>query len=86
MCEQVDKVQTHLGRRLLIENVSAYLQFKESHFSEAQFLTELCQRTGAQILLDINNIAVNSVNFEGGDIKQSVHNYIHQLPLSRKTT
>jgi len=35
------------------------------------------------ILLDINNIAVNSINFEAGNVNQSVHEYIHQLPLDR---
>ncbi|PKG38047.1 DUF692 domain-containing protein [Psychromonas sp. Urea-02u-13] len=80
MCEQVDKVQSFLGRRLIIENVSAYIQFDESDLSEAEFLTQLCQQTGAKILLDINNIAVNSINFEGGDIQQSVADYINVLP------
>lgn len=81
MCEQVDRVQTYLGRELIIENVSAYVEFDESYLSEAEFLTELCQRTGAKILLDINNIAVNSLNFEKGNIQQSVANYIKVLPL-----
>ena len=81
MCEQVEKVQSYLGRQLIIENVSSYIQFAESHLDEAEFLAELCQRTGAKILLDINNIAVNSMNFEGGDIQQSVSNYIKKLPV-----
>ena len=82
MCEQVDKVQAFLNRELIIENVSAYIKFDESYLSEAEFLTELCQRTGAKILLDINNIAVNSLNFENGNIQQSVANYIKVLPLN----
>ena len=82
MCEQVDKVQTFLGRQLIIENVSAYLKFDESYLSEADFLTALSQRTGAKILLDINNIAVNCLNFEDGDINRSVAEYIHALPVN----
>ena len=83
MCKQVEKVQDYLGRQLIIENVSAYIKFDESDLSEAEFLAQLCQRTGAKILLDINNnIAVNSVNFEGGDIQQSVSDYINELPLA----
>ncbi|QFI37641.1 DUF692 domain-containing protein [Moritella marina ATCC 15381] len=81
MCDQVDKVQTYLGRQLIIENVSAYVQFDESYLSEAEFLTQLCQRTGAKILLDINNIAVNSLNFEDGNIQTSVSDYISVLPV-----
>ena len=82
MCEQVDKVQSILGRQLIIENVSAYVKYDESYLSEAEFLAQLSQRTGAKILLDINNIAVNSLNFEGGDIQQSVVNYINVLPVT----
>lgn len=82
MCEQVDKVQSFLGRELIIENVSAYVTFNESDLSEAQFLAELSQKTGSKILLDINNIAVNSINFEGANIQQSVKNYINLLPIN----
>ena len=82
MCEQIDKVQSYLGRELIIENVSAYVQFDESYLSEAEFLTQLCKQTGAKILLDINNIAVNSLNFEGGNIQQSVTDYINTLPVN----
>jgi len=80
MCEQVDKVQSFLGRRLIIENVSSYLQFDNSELSEPEFLALLCQQTGAKILLDINNIAVNSINFEDGMISQSIADYIDVLP------
>lgn len=82
MCEQINKVQSYLGRELIIENVSAYVQFDESYLSEAEFLTQLCKQTGAKILLDINNIAVNSLNFEGGNIQQSVTDYINTLPVN----
>ena len=79
-CEQVDKVQSFLGRQLIIENVSAYIEFKESELTEADFLAEMSRRTGARILLDLNNIAVNSMNFENGHIEQSIERYIEVLP------
>ncbi|WP_298940727.1 DUF692 domain-containing protein [uncultured Psychromonas sp.] len=82
MCEQVDKVQEILGRQLIIENVSAYIKFDQSYLSEAEFLAELSRRTDSKILLDINNIAVNSINFEDGNIKQSVNDYINILPIN----
>jgi uncharacterized protein (UPF0276 family) len=82
MCEQVNKVQDFLGRELIIENVSAYIEFDESYLSEADFLSQIYQRTGAKILLDINNIAVNSMNFGGVDIQQSVSDYINELPVA----
>ena len=82
MCEQIERVQDYLERQLIIENVSAYVQFDESYLSEAEFLSQICLHSGAKILLDINNIAVNSLNFEGGNIEQSITQYINTLPIS----
>lgn len=58
----VVQVQDALRRRILIENVSSYLQFRASELSEFAFLAELAKRSGCGILLDINNVFVNSVN------------------------
>lgn len=63
----VDSVQQILGRRLLIENLSAYLSWPDSTMTEFEFLQRVCQRTGAGLLLDVNNIFVNAVNSGGAD-------------------
>lgn len=55
-------VQDFLGHNILIENVSCYVECKDNELSEAEFLQEILQRTGCQLLLDINNVYVNSVN------------------------
>ena len=81
ICEQIDRVQNYLGRHLVIENVSAYVQFDESYLSEAEFLAQVALQTDAKILLDINNIAVNSLNFEQGNIAKSIEDYINVLPV-----
>ncbi len=59
---RIDKVQDYLGRRILVENVSTYLQFQSSEMNEAEFMFELVNRTGCGILLDINNAYVNEYN------------------------
>ena len=58
----VTQVQETLRRRILIENVSSYLQFRASEIPEFVFLAELAKRSGCSILLDVNNLFVNSVN------------------------
>ncbi|MEO8156358.1 MAG: DUF692 domain-containing protein [Betaproteobacteria bacterium] len=58
----VTQVQETLRRRVLIENVSSYLQFRASELSEFAFLAELARRSGCGILLDVNNLYVNAVN------------------------
>ncbi len=62
VARRVDEVQTVLGRRLYLENPSAYVSFASSEMSEAEFLAELCRRAGSGILLDVNNLYVNQQN------------------------
>jgi len=59
---RIDNVQDYLGRRILVENVSTYLQFQSSEMNEAEFMKALVDRTGCGILLDINNAYVNQFN------------------------
>ena len=61
MTDKVERVQQALGRQLLIENPSSYLQLP-GEMGEAEFLAELAQRSGCGILLDLNNLHVSSVN------------------------
>lgn len=62
MVERVSRVQDYLGRRILVENVSSYLEFKISAIPEWEFVSQLAQRADCGILLDINNIYVNACN------------------------
>lgn len=62
MLANVDKVQTILGRSIAIENPSTYLALADSDMDECDFLVELARRSGARILLDINNIHVSASN------------------------
>ncbi|MCU7876714.1 MAG: DUF692 domain-containing protein [Candidatus Thiodiazotropha sp. (ex Lucinoma borealis)] len=58
----VDEAQEVLQRPLVLENVSSYVEYKASEMTEWEFLTEVSQATGCQILLDINNIYVSAFN------------------------
>lgn len=62
LIQNIDHAQSFLGREILIENPSSYFEYKDSTYSEADFLVTLCQRTGAKILLDINNVYVSASN------------------------
>ncbi len=59
---RMEQVQDYLGRQILIENLSSYLQFEHDEMQEWEFLTELTRRSGCGLLLDINNVYVSSVN------------------------
>ena len=62
MADRVRHVQDALGRQILIENVSSYLQFTCSQMTEWEFLSALVRESGCAILLDVNNIYVSAVN------------------------
>lgn len=61
-CRNVDALQAALGRRVLVENPSTYLQFAHSTMPEAEFLVEVVRRTGCGLLCDVNNIFVSARN------------------------
>lgn len=62
MVLRIDETQDFLGRRILIENVSSYLELGAGEMPEHCFLVELAQRTGCGVLLDVNNLYVNQCN------------------------
>jgi uncharacterized protein len=59
---RVQRVQERLHRRILVENISAYVEFAASEMTEGQFIAELSLRTGCGVLLDVNNLYVNQAN------------------------
>jgi hypothetical protein len=62
VAERVARVQDLLGRRLLLENATVYVAFRQDEMDEADFFADLCRRTGCGVLLDVNNLYVNAVN------------------------
>lgn len=76
--ERVSQVQDALGRQILLENVSSYLSYHADEMTEWEFLREVALRADCNILLDINNIYVSSVN-HGFDALT----YLQAMPKSR---
>jgi len=88
MIDQVIRVQDYLGRQILIENVSSYLQFDCSTIPEWEFISVLANQSGCGILLDVNNIYVNACN-HGFDATQFVNaipkEYVKEIHLAGHT-
>lgn len=63
VCARIDEVQNLLKRPLLIENITRYLTWRDSAVPEGEFMAEAARKTGCGILLDLNNLYVNAVNF-----------------------
>ena len=62
VCEHIDRVQTRLRRRMLLENPSSYVAYERSTWDEGAFIAEVVRRTGCGLLLDVNNAYVSGVN------------------------
>lgn len=77
-CGRVTKIQDILGRRILIENPSSYLRYSHSTVAEWEFLLAVSDRSGAGLLLDVNNVYVSAHNV-GFD---PVH-YLESIPGNR---
>lgn len=59
---RVGKVQDFLGRPLVLENASTYVRFAGDEMTEWEFLAALVERSGCELLLDVNNVYVNAMN------------------------
>jgi uncharacterized protein (UPF0276 family) len=75
---RVRQVQDVLSRRLVLENVSSYVSFAADEMSEWEFIGELLQRADCELLLDVNNVHVSSVN-HGFDARR----FIDAMPRER---
>ncbi|MFA7290740.1 MAG: DUF692 domain-containing protein [Rhodocyclaceae bacterium] len=77
VCEHIDQVQSRLGRRMLLENPSTYVEFANSDMNETAFISEVLRRTGCGLLLDVNNVYVSCTN-HGRDASA----YLRELPAA----
>jgi len=76
--ERVLFVQEFLQRRILLENPSSYLAFRDSTMTEWQFLRAVAERADCGILLDVNNVHVTARNLGFDPIA-----YLDGLPADR---
>ncbi len=75
---RIGAVQEWLGRPILVENVTSYLEWKHQEMSEAEFLAAVAERADCRVLLDINNLFVSAHN-HGFDARR----YLDDLPPAR---
>ncbi len=76
VCDHIDEVQAAMGRRMLLENPSRYLEFATATMDELEFLREIVRRTGCGLLLDVNNVVVSAAN-----TGTSPEGYVDAFPL-----
>ena len=62
LCDNVTRAQQQLPVPLALENIAALVQWPANDFDEATFLSELIERTGTKLVLDLSNLYANAHN------------------------
>jgi len=60
--KKIKLIQNYLSVPFVIENIAYYFEYPDSTMSEGDFFSYICRATGAKILLDVQNLYVNSIN------------------------
>ncbi len=77
VCRNIDRVQSRLRRKILVENPSSYLRFAHSSIPEREFIAAVAACTGCGILCDVNNVYLSAWN-QGWDALA----YLEALPAA----
>lgn len=76
--QRIQQVQEFLGERIVIENVSSYLEYEHSSMSEVEFVSAVAEKSDCFLLVDVSNILVNSINQ-----RVDINHYLATLPSER---
>lgn len=77
VAERINRVQDFLGQRIAMENASYYAA-PGQEMSEIEFINAVLEQADCELLLDVNNIYVNSINHGYDPVE-----FLHQLPGHR---
>ncbi len=77
VAERVQRVQDILGQRMALENVSYYAPI-DTDMDEADFLLAVLDKADCDLMLDINNIVVNSINH-----KYDASTFLNRMPAEK---
>jgi uncharacterized protein (UPF0276 family) len=77
VAERIRRVQDALNRRIAIENISYYAA-PSAEMSEIEFINAVLTEADCDLLLDVNNIYVNSINH-----RYDAEEFLTSLPAER---
>jgi len=77
VAERIRRVQDILEQRIAMENVSYYAP-ADTSMSEADFMLAVLEEADCDLMLDINNIVVNSINH-----RYNASEFLHRMPAER---
>lgn len=60
--ERINYLQSFFKRKLVIENITSYIDYKTEEYEEIDFIENIVKNTGCELLLDITNVSINCKN------------------------
>ena len=85
LVDNIKHMQDYLGRKILVENPSSYLEYTQSTMTEWDFINKTVQQSGCGLLLDVNNIYVTcqNHNLDAGEyIKNIPYESVEEIHLA----
>jgi uncharacterized protein (UPF0276 family) len=78
VADRVRRLTDALGRPVALENITYYATLGARTMPESEFVSRVLEASDAPLLLDVNNVYVNSKNFGFDPLR-----YLGELPLER---
>ena len=78
LCRNVNQVKTRTNRLFLLENITYYFPIPLGEMTEAEFISRVLEKTDCGMLLDVNNVYLNSVN-----LGYDPYEFLKSIPLDR---
>lgn len=78
IADRIRRVQDYIERPFLLENISFYMNMPGSEMTDGQFLSEIVEKADCGLLLDVNNVYVNSLNHGFDPL-----DYLREIPIER---
>lgn len=78
MCSKIKTISALSNKNFLLENIAYYYTMPPNEMNEVRYIKELVEKADCGILLDLNNLYVNSINHQ-----YDPYDFLNQLPLER---
>jgi uncharacterized protein (UPF0276 family) len=78
VCRNLRQVKSVIDRPFLLENITYYFTLPDNDMTEAEFVTRVLEDTDTGLLLDVNNVWVNSVNH-----RFDPYEFLDAIPVER---
>lgn len=82
LAANIDRTRRELPVPLAVENIASFVEWPESDLTESEFLTELVERTGVLLVLDVANVYANARNRGRDPLRELTRLPVEQVAYS----